>query len=60
MRPYLENTQYKKGAGGMVQVLELLPSKHEALSSNPSTTKKEQLGSLHSTSYSKIFMQTYT
>jgi hypothetical protein len=33
-RPYLKNTQYKKG--------EHLPWKCEALSSNPSTTKKKK------------------
>jgi hypothetical protein len=29
-------------AGGMAQVVDCLPSKHEALSSNPSTDKKKQ------------------
>jgi hypothetical protein len=38
-RPYLENTQYKKRAG-VAQVLEHLPTKCEALTSNPSTAKK--------------------
>jgi hypothetical protein len=28
------------GAGGVLQVVELLPSKHEALNSNPDTIKK--------------------
>jgi hypothetical protein len=28
------------GAGGVAQVVQRLPSKHEALISNPSTTKK--------------------
>jgi hypothetical protein len=37
MRPYLKNTQHKKGLGGVAQVVEHLPSKHEALSSNSST-----------------------
>jgi hypothetical protein len=39
MSPYLENTQYtytqKKRAGGVVQVIDCLTSKHETLSSNP-------------------------
>jgi hypothetical protein len=39
MRPYLENTQHKKRTSGMVQVAEHLPSKHEAMHSNPNTTK---------------------
>jgi hypothetical protein len=39
MRPYLENTQHKNRARGMVQVAESLPSKPEALSSNPSAAK---------------------
>jgi hypothetical protein len=30
----------KKRAGGVVQVVECLPSKYEALSLNPNTTKK--------------------
>jgi hypothetical protein len=30
----------KKRAGGVIQVVEHLPSKHEVLSSNPNTTKK--------------------
>jgi hypothetical protein len=34
-RPYLKNTQHKKG---LAQVLEHLPNKCEALSSNSSTT----------------------
>jgi hypothetical protein len=38
-RPYLKNNQRKKGFD-VVQVVECLPSKHKALSSNPSTTKK--------------------
>jgi hypothetical protein len=29
-------------AGGMTQILEHLPSKHKALSLNPSTTKKKK------------------
>jgi hypothetical protein len=32
-----------KRAGGMAQVLEYLPSKGEALSSNPSTKKKKKV-----------------
>jgi hypothetical protein len=42
-RPYLKNTQYKKGAGRVTQVVECLPSKCEVLSSNPSTTKKKKM-----------------
>jgi hypothetical protein len=34
--------QKKRGAGGMVQVVEHLASKHEVLSSNPSTTQKKE------------------
>jgi hypothetical protein len=30
------------GAGGVAQVVEGLPSKHKALRSNPSTTKKKE------------------
>jgi hypothetical protein len=30
------------GAGGVAQVVERLPSKHKALSSNPSTAKKKK------------------
>jgi hypothetical protein len=33
-----KNTQHKR-IGSMVQVVELLPSKHEALSSNPNMAK---------------------
>jgi hypothetical protein len=32
-----------KNAGGMAQMIELLPSNHENPSSNPSTTKKREL-----------------
>jgi hypothetical protein len=35
-RPYLGNTLHKKRAGGVARVGEHLPSKHEALISNPS------------------------
>jgi hypothetical protein len=31
---------HKKRAGGVAQVIECLPRKHEALSLNPSTVKK--------------------
>jgi hypothetical protein len=34
MRPYLKNTQYKKRAGRVAQVVKCLPSMLEALSSN--------------------------
>jgi hypothetical protein len=39
VRPYLKNTQHKKRAGGVAQMVQHLPSKHKALSSNPSTKK---------------------
>jgi hypothetical protein len=42
MRPYLENTHHKKGAGREAQVVELLPSKCEPLHSNPSTPKRKK------------------
>jgi hypothetical protein len=42
LRPYLEKTQDKKRADGVSQVVECLPSKHEALSSNPINTKKKK------------------
>jgi hypothetical protein len=35
MRPYLEKTQHKNRTGGVVHVVKCLPSKCEALSSNP-------------------------
>jgi hypothetical protein len=39
-RHYLKNTQHKKRAGRVT--VKSLPSKHEALSSNPSTTEKKE------------------
>jgi hypothetical protein len=36
--PYLENTQHKKRAGRVAQVIECTPSKGEALSSSPDLT----------------------
>jgi CRISPR/Cas system CMR-associated protein Cmr5 small subunit len=36
MRPYLKKHPTLKRAGGMVQVVEFLSTKHEALISNPS------------------------
>jgi hypothetical protein len=39
-RPYLNNTWHKKGLAKWLQAVECLYSKHEALSSNSSTTKK--------------------
>jgi hypothetical protein len=50
MRPYLENTQpsspshphTQKKAGKMAKVVEKLPHKSKALSSNPSTAKKKK------------------
>jgi hypothetical protein len=44
MRLYLKKTHHKKRAGGVAQLVESLPGKHEAheaLSSNPSTEKKK-------------------
>jgi hypothetical protein len=38
----LENTHHKKRDGRMIQVVKLLLSKCEALSSNPRTTKKKK------------------
>jgi hypothetical protein len=40
MRFYLKKYPIQKRAGGMVQVVKSLPSKREALSSNPSMAKK--------------------
>jgi hypothetical protein len=38
------NVQKRKMvAGGVAQVVECLPSKHEVLSSNPSTEKKKRI-----------------
>jgi hypothetical protein len=33
----------QKRAGGVAQVVECLPSQHEALSSNPCTTKNKEI-----------------
>jgi hypothetical protein len=41
MRLCLENTQHRIRAGGVVQVLEHLPSKYEALSSNTNAIKNK-------------------
>jgi hypothetical protein len=41
-RPFFEKTQHKKGAGGVTQAIERLPSKHETLSSKPSNVKTKQ------------------
>jgi hypothetical protein len=42
-KPYLENTQHtKKRPGRVARVVENLLSKHQALSSNPSTTEKKK------------------
>jgi hypothetical protein len=46
MGTYLKNNKRKR-AGGMAQVVELLPSKCEALSSNPSTTEKKKKGNIY-------------
>jgi dihydroxyacid dehydratase/phosphogluconate dehydratase len=37
---HLKNTQHKKRAGGVAQVVGHLPKKLEALHSNPSTAKR--------------------
>jgi hypothetical protein len=42
LRPYLKNTQQRKRAGGVAQVVEHLSSKGEALSSNPHVRKKKK------------------
>jgi hypothetical protein len=42
MRFYLENNKTQKRAGRVAPVVECLPSKHEVLNSNHSTTKKER------------------
>jgi hypothetical protein len=39
VRPISKITKVKR-AGNMAEVIEQLPSKHEALSSNPSTSRK--------------------
>jgi hypothetical protein len=39
---YIPPSKRKSQAGGVVQVMEHLPSKHEALSSRPSITKIEK------------------
>jgi hypothetical protein len=36
------NTHIKKGGGGVAQMIERLPSKHEILSSNSTTTGKKK------------------
>jgi hypothetical protein len=48
VKSYLKNTKIHntKRAGGVAQVGERLPSKPEALSSNPSTKKKEEEGKM--------------
>jgi hypothetical protein len=51
-------TQQKKTAGGMNQVLEHLPSKHEALSLNCSTAKKKRILQLFKMSHICRFLTT--
>jgi hypothetical protein len=41
IRPYLKNTQHKKMAGRVAQVVECLPCKHDALSSNQVPLEKK-------------------
>jgi hypothetical protein len=36
------SSNHRTGAGGVTQVIELLPSKHEALSSNPGLKKNKK------------------
>jgi hypothetical protein len=44
-------------AGGVAQVVECLPNKHEALSSNPSTEKKKKVfSSLFGQGFVKHYM----
>jgi hypothetical protein len=45
----------QKRAGGVAQVVECLLSKHEVLSSNPSTRKKERQQLEDTVSYLKLF-----
>jgi hypothetical protein len=42
MRSYLEKTKHKNRTVGVTQVVEHLCSKHEALSSRPSTSKNKK------------------
>jgi hypothetical protein len=43
MRPFLKKKKPEsKRVGGLAQVVELLPSKHQTLNSIPSTTKKKK------------------
>jgi hypothetical protein len=42
----LIHTQEKLGTGGVTQVVQHLPTNHEALSSNPSTAKEDKLRNL--------------
>jgi hypothetical protein len=42
MRPYLKKKRMQNRAGGVSQVEDCLPSKHEALSSNNITAKKKK------------------
>jgi hypothetical protein len=39
---YPENIQHKKRAGGMAQVVECLPTKHETMSQTPVPKKKKK------------------
>jgi hypothetical protein len=45
-RSYLENIQHKR-AGRVAQVVECLPNKCDALSSNPGTIKKKAILAMH-------------
>jgi hypothetical protein len=56
------NSITKKRAGGVVQIVDHLPHKHEALSSSPSLKKKKALGAgrvyvTASTSLQKLFLE---
>jgi hypothetical protein len=44
--PIWKNTQHKNRAGGVSQVIECLPSMHEALSLNPCAKKKFGAGDM--------------
>jgi hypothetical protein len=50
MRPYLKNTKVKR-AGDFTEVVEHPPSRHEALSSKPSITKKKGITQFLSTEF---------
>jgi hypothetical protein len=63
MRPYLRNTQHTKKRADRVEqvVVKCLPSKHEALNSNPNTKKikiKKTFGTTNIYLYNNVFSST--